>query len=221
MRLLFFIVLLLNAAAFGYIRFAESRAGADSQIALLQIAADKIKLLKPGTVATDSKDAARTQAGLACLEWGGFANDEAVRAAAALDKFALGDKVAQRKTGDSYWVYIPPFKTRAEAEKKVGEVKALGVTDFYLVSDNDQWQFAISLGMFKTEEAATNYLGQLKQRGVRSAQVGPRGVQNTVFVIRDPGDPVAAQIAALKADFPNAQLKAAPCAEVQQAAKSP
>ncbi len=74
--------------------------------------------------------------------------------------------------------------------------------------------------MFKTEEAANNYLGQLKQRGVRSAVVGPRGVQSSTFVIRDPGDPVAAQIAALKADFPNAQLKATACADAQQAAKN-
>ena len=48
MRLLFLIFLLLNAAAFGYIRFAESRTGAANQIALLQIAPDKMKLLKPG-----------------------------------------------------------------------------------------------------------------------------------------------------------------------------
>ncbi len=92
-----------------------------------------MKLLKPGAVAPERKDAARAQPGLVCLEWGSFTDDEAARAAAALDKFALGDKVAQRKTGDSYWVYIPPLKTRADADKKVGEVKALGVTDFYVV----------------------------------------------------------------------------------------
>ncbi len=48
MRLLFLILLLANVAAFGYIRFAESRAGADAQNAPLQISPEKMKLLKPG-----------------------------------------------------------------------------------------------------------------------------------------------------------------------------
>jgi cell division protein FtsN len=220
MRLLFLIFLLLNAAAFGYIRFAESRPGADNQIALLQIAPEKMKLLKPGAPSSERKDAARAQPALVCLEWGAFAADETVKAAAALEKFALGDKVAQRDAGDSYWVYIPPLKTQADADKKAGELKARSVTDFYIMQDNDQWRFAVSLGVFKTEEAANNYLGQLRQKGVRSAVAGPRGVKSSTFVIRDPGDAAAAKIAALKAEFPNAQLKATTCADPQQAAKS-
>lgn len=220
MRLLFLIFLLLNAAAFGYIRFAESRAGADNQIALLQIAPDKMKLLKPGAPRPERTDAATPQPGLVCLEWGAFAADEAAKAAAALEKFALGDKVVQRDAGDSYWVYIPALKTQAEADKKAGELKARGVTDFYIVQDNDQWRYAFSLGAFKTEEAANNYLGQLRQKGVRSAIAGPRGAKTSTFVIRDPGDAAAAKIAALKAEFPNAQLKATTCTDAQQAAKS-
>ena len=47
MRLLFLILLLANVAAFGYIRHAESRAGADAQNALLQINPEKMILLKP------------------------------------------------------------------------------------------------------------------------------------------------------------------------------
>lgn len=220
MRLLFLIFLLLNAAAFGYIRFAESRVGADSQIPLLQIAPDKMKLLKPGAPQPERKDVARPQPGLVCLEWGVFAADEIARATAALDKFALGDKVAQRDAGDSYWVYIPPLKTRADADKKAGELKARGITDFSVVQDNDPWQFTISLGIFKTEEAANNFLAQLRQKAVRSAVAGPRGAKSSTFVIRDPGDAAAAKIAALKADFPNAQLKATTCADAQQATKS-
>lgn len=217
MRLLFLILLLLNVVAFGYVRFAESRAGADNQLALLQIAPDKMKLLKPGTPLPERKNAARAQPALVCLEWGSFAADETARAAAALDKLALGDKVAQRDAGDSYWVYIPPLKNQAEADKKIGELKARGVTDFYIVQDNDQWRYAISLGVFKTDESANNYLAQLRQKSVRSAVAGPRGAKSSVFVIRDPGDAAAAKIAALKLDFPNAELKAATCADAQAA----
>ncbi len=74
MKLLFLILLLLNAVAFGYARFAESRAGADGQLALLQIAPERMKLLKPAASAADRKVAGRV---LACLEWGSFAGEEA------------------------------------------------------------------------------------------------------------------------------------------------
>ena len=213
MRLLFLILLLINAAVFGYTRFAESRAGADGQLALLQIAPDRMKLLKPAPGRPDRKAAGGAQAVLVCLEWGGFAGDEAVRAAAALEKFALGDKVTRRIAGESYWVYIPPLKTNAEAEKKAAEVKQRGIGNFSVVQDNDQWQFAISLGTFKTEEAANTHLAQLRQKGVRTAVVGPRGAQSSTFVIRDPGDAIALKIAELKVDFPGAQLRAATCTD--------
>jgi hypothetical protein len=218
MRLLFLIFLLANVAAFGYIRFAESRAGADAQIGLLQISPDKMKLLKPGAPARKGEGAAsRPQPALVCLEWGGFAADEVARAAAALAKLAPADKVSQRESGESYWVYIPPLKTRADADKKAGELKARGITDFSVMAEAGQWQFALSLGVFTTEEAANAHLGQLRQKAVRSAVVGPRGTKASTFVIRDPGDAAALKIAELKADFPNAQLKATTCADAQTA----
>lgn len=215
MRLLFLIVLLANVVAFSYLQYAEGRAGADAQIALLQINPEKMKLLKAGAAASASRreKAAAVPGTEACLEWSGFGADDVARAAAALAKFELGDKLVQRDTSDGYWVYIPPLKSKAEADKKTAELKSLGIGEFYVVQDSSQWRFAVSLGIFKTEEAAGNYLAQLKQKGVRSAVVRPRGTPSSVFVIRDPGDAIAAKIAELKSDFPNAQLKAAACAD--------
>ena len=213
MRLVFLILLLVNVAVFGYIRYAEQRGAAESQIALLQISPEKLKLLKRETLPHGDKSA------LVCLEWSSFAVDEAPRAAAALAKFELGERLAQRGGGaEGYWVILP-LKTRAEAEKKASEVRALGVTDFYIVQDNDPWRNALALGAFKTEEAANTFLAQVRQRGVRSAVVGARGASNITFVIRDPGDAVAAKIAALKADFPNASLRATACPDPAQLTK--
>ncbi len=56
MRLLFLVLLLANVAAFGYIRYTESSAGADAQIALLQISPEKMKLLKPGALPAPRQD---------------------------------------------------------------------------------------------------------------------------------------------------------------------
>lgn len=210
MRLLFLVLLLLNAVAYGYVRFAEGRAGADNQLPLLQIAPEKMKLLKPG--AAPRKESSRAP-GQVCLEWGGFAADESARASVALDKAGVGDKLGQRESGDRYWVYIPPLKTQSEVDKKAVELKARGVADFSTVQDNNQWRYAIALGEFKTDEAANNYLAQLRQKGVRSAVAGVLGVKSITFVIRDPGDTLAAKIAELRADFPASQLKVAACAD--------
>jgi sporulation related protein len=218
MRLLFLILLLANVAAFGYIQFAESRVGPDGQNALLQINPEKMKLLKPGPGRKDKAAAAPPspppQSALACLEWGSFGAEDAPRAAAALASFDLADTLTQRDVGDAtWWVYIPPLKTKVEADRKAGEVKALGISDVYVMQGNNQSRFALSLGTFRTEEAANNYLAQLRQKGVRSAIVAPRGAISRIFVIRDPGDAITAKIAGLAADFPNAQLKATACAD--------
>ena len=213
MRLLFLILVLLNAVAFGYIRFAESRAGADNQLSLLQIAPEKMKLVKPGAATSPRSDASRAQPRLVCLEWGGFAAEESAKAGSALEKVGVADNVSQRETAETYWVYIPPLKTRAEADKRAGELKARGITEVAVMPENDQWKLALSLGLFKTEEAANNYLGQMREKGVRSAVAGRRAARSLTFVIRDPGDAAAEKIAALKTEFPAAQLKVTTCAD--------
>lgn len=216
MRLLFLILLLANLIGFAYIRYAESRAGADAQFALLQISPEKVQLLKPRgkDKAVTAPPSSPSQSALACLEWGSFAAEDAPRAAAALARFDLGDKLSRREVSTAgWWVYLPPLKTKAEADKKAGEVRALGIDDLYVVPENTQWRFAVALGTFKTEEAANNRLAQLKQKGLRAAETGPRGAVSSIFVIRDPGDAIAANIAGLTADFPNAQLKATACAD--------
>ena len=219
MRLLFLILLLANAVAIGYIRFAESRVAADNQAAVLQINPEKMKLVKPGTAPVEQKDKSATapQAVLACLEWGTFAAEDAARATAALATLNLTSKVMQRQSLPTYWIHIPALQTRADALKKAAELKARGVGDFFVVQDTDPARFAISLGEFRSEENATAYFSQLTQKGVRSAIVAPRGARSTTFVINDPGDAVALKIAELKTEFPNAQLKAVPCADVQAA----
>lgn len=74
----------------------------------------------------------------------------------------------------SYWVHIPPFKTRREAENKVAELKKLGVKDYFVMQEGGADSFAISLGLFSTQEAAESSLAALKEKGVRSARLVER-----------------------------------------------
>ncbi len=71
---------------------------------------------------------------------------------------------------------------------------------------------AISLGSFKTEEAATAHLADLRERGVRSARVGPREQRpQTLVVVADPDAQASARLAELAVRFPASELKSGEC----------
>jgi len=112
-----------------------------------------------------------------------------------------------------YWVYLPPLKNSAEVEKKVAQIKALGLEEYFVVQDAGKWRNAISLGVFKTEEAARKFLDSIKAKGVTSAKVGERTSKRmfTVFVLKDPDAAVTAKVALLQKDFPDSELDAAEC----------
>jgi hypothetical protein len=223
MRALFLALVLANLAFFAYAQFAGENA-ARNPVAQLEVSADKIKMLKasgrsaPDRVTPPAKDAAArtaTAAPTACIEWGVFAGPAVARADTALARLELPQDRVERTVTDAggYWVYVPPLKTKPETDRKVGELKALGVNDFFIVQDAGQWRNAISLGIFKTEEAAQGYLARLKERGVRSAVAERRDsfLKQTAFLVREPDQALVARLATLQQDFPGSELKATPC----------
>jgi cell division protein FtsN len=172
-----------------------------------------VKLL-PDTPMAPAKPApeAKRPAIAACLQWGPLAAEARPRAEEALAPLALGDRVGVRETTPSYWVHVPPLKSKAEADKKAAELKARGVTEYYVVPDEGAARFAISLGLFKSEEGANTFLAQLRERGVRSAVIAVRGGEMMVL-IRDPGDAAAARVAEIAKEFPGSELRVLPCPE--------
>ncbi|HSU63147.1 MAG TPA: SPOR domain-containing protein, partial [Burkholderiales bacterium] len=48
------------------------------------------------------------------------------------------------------------------------------VDDYFVVQEEGPYRWALSLGVFRSEEAAQARLTALRAQGVRSAQVGPR-----------------------------------------------
>lgn len=221
MKWIFYLLLLANVVFFTYM---QSVAGGndEAQLTRQQFHAEKIKLLSPKEAFTapglksalkleNTPAAAKSHA---CLEWGAFSGTELARAQNALDKLQLGDRLSQRVTEEtvSYWVYIPPLKTKKDAENKIDELRASGVTEYFLVQDG-QWKNAISLNLFKNEELAKNYLATLQGKGVHSAVIGERAhaVKRTLFQISDAGGALANKLAELQRDFPGSELKAVEC----------
>lgn len=69
----------------------------------------------------------------------------------------------------AYRVMIPALPTRVMADKKAGELKYFGITDFEIVPDDNN--FAILLGKFQDETTAAQFLQELNSRGVKSARI--------------------------------------------------
>lgn len=209
-RWLFFLLLSVNAAFAVFLYFGPSRGGGETPVQQ-QISPEKIKVLVEGPQAPVKP----AKAPAACVEWGPFAGNEMTRAEAALAALALGDRLSQKSVERAvgYWVYIPPLKTKQDADKKIGELRARNVTDYFLVQDSPKWRNAISLGIFSTREAAESYLAELKDKGVKSALVGERGdlVKHVLFVVREPGEAVTGKLVELQKEFPGSELKAAGC----------
>lgn len=217
MRILLLLLLLANLGFFAYHWMLDSSDEAAAQIALLQISPDKIALVPAGNVTPAAPRSAVPAAGApaACIEWGPFSGPEVARADAALAALALPEAMVQRRVADidGWWVHMPPLKTKGEVDRKIGELKALGVEEFYAVPDNGPWRNAISLGLFKNEDAAKAELERLRQHGVRSATIVRRErlLKQVVLFVREPDAATAARLAELQREFPATEVRAGTC----------
>ncbi|HJW04326.1 MAG TPA: SPOR domain-containing protein [Azospira sp.] len=113
---------------------------------------------------------------LVCLAWNDLAAADADRLSVlAANKYAgLAVSRASATDATQFWVFIPPLASRQDADRKAGELKKLGVSEFFVVQEAGPNRWAISLGIFSTEQAARDQLEALREQGVRSAKVGPR-----------------------------------------------
>ncbi len=212
MRTLFFLLLLANVVFFAYGRLGEVLFPGESQLLQQQINPQAIRLLPVAQLAKAA--AVKREKTVACLEWGAFVGGEVGRADEALAPLAVlapGAKLAQRRVEETatWWVFIPPQVSRQAATIKTAELKRLGIEDYFIVQEDPAVRFAISLGVFRTQEAARNRLEQLRSKGVRTAQVGARDtqVQKIWFQVRDVPEAVVAKLNDLRQGFPGSELK--------------
>ncbi len=151
----------------------------------------------------------------ACYEWGEFSSAELERANSALKALQLGDKLSQHEIEHTigYWVYIPPLKDKVAISQKLAQLKARGVTEYFVVQEAGEWLNAISLGIFKTRDAAQSFLQGLNEKEVRTAQVGERAskTKTTVFLLNSLNAEKISKLNALQKDFPAETLKSVPC----------
>lgn len=185
MRAVFLVLVLANVAFFAGARhYGQDRAEPKANPPAQQVDPEKLKIVpppEPRALPPPAPNAspATSVAPLAdagCLEWGSFTLIDRPRAEKALESLALGSRLSARRTEEvaHWWVHLPPQGSRQGALRKAGELKALGVEDYFIVGDESEWRWALSLGVYRTEEAAQARLEALRSQGIRSAVVSPR-----------------------------------------------
>jgi len=176
MRLVFLLLVLANVAFFAWTRYYAPSAAGDSTPLARQVDPEKLKIVSPSELPPVSQKPAAGPVLAGCLEWGSFSLADAPRAEKALEPLGLGSRLGQRRTEEAagWWVFIAPQGSRQAALKKAAELKSLAVDDYFVVQEEGEFRWALSLGVFRSEEAAQARLATLRGQGVRSAQVGPR-----------------------------------------------
>jgi hypothetical protein len=169
-----------------------------SQLALMPAAKAEaaVAALKPAAALPAEK---KTEA-IACVEIGNFVLADARRFEALVAPLELGDRQSRHNLPgteiSSYIVYVPSQGNKEGADKKVAELRGLGVTNYFIMSDNLTMRWGISLGVFKSEAAAQNQLATLQKQGVHSARVAPRysGSKLLAYQFRDITGAVRAEL---------------------------
>lgn len=149
--------------------------------------ADQLKLLTAAEAVSPSEPASEKKPEvIACLEVGNFQQSDIPRIEEKLKSLAMGDRQSRINVVDvaTHMVFIPSQGSKEGADKKAGELRRLGINDFYIVQDQSNLRWGISLGVFKTEEAAKLHLNNLSNKGVRSARIGPRTVSTNKFAFQ-------------------------------------
>jgi hypothetical protein len=223
LKFIFCSLLVVNAALFAYGRgylghFSGNEHEPERLLNQLNanklavITADKASHAAEASAAalTESKPAPQLQV---CLEVGSFVLADARRFENQLEPLKLGDRQSRHNLPgteiSSYIVYIPSQGSKEAADKKAGELRGLGVSNYFIMSDNSPLRWGISLGVFKTENAAQNQLAMLMKQGVRTARVAPRmsGSKLLAFQFRDVDAELKAKLEKIRAGFPNADVR--------------
>lgn len=179
-----------------------------------QLQADKVILL---AAEIDSSDRKRVAANInpamtviACVEIGNFNASEARNFSSQLAEITPAIKSIRRDVQDvvKHMVYLPSLGSKEAADKKVDEIQRLGITEFFVIQDTTPLRYGISLGIFKSEEAAQTHVANLLHRGVSGARVVSRNVSGhkVAFQLQDLNNDAQAAVDKLKVSFPNQEM---------------
>ncbi len=223
MKLAFLLLVLVNVALFAWQQGVFGRyddGGREPERVARQVEPERIRVLTEKEVQTlrerakQASGALELNAAQACVEFGDFSAGEAVRAEKALAALGAVVKVSSAPVEAPGWyvVYLPPFKTLAEAERRADELRKLGIKDMMVMNESSAMKFAISLGSFRDPNAAKAHLAALEKTGIKGVRIAdrPSTLTLTRFQLRDLDAAAAQQLATLRGEFPAQSVRGCP-----------
>ena len=223
MKRFFWFLILLNLGLLAYFNIGYIMPG-KPEIKLAEINPDTIKVLSQSEIdALPKKQTAlplistptlEPEAKATCFEWGTFSDSNLANAQKVLTRMSLPITAKQQEAEGPkrYWVYRPPLKTAADAQKKAVELKALGVADLFVVQE-EKWKNAISFGIFEDEQLATKLMQELQAKGVKNVEkvLRSNGKGHHSLALGSLNESQIAELKKLQPDFPAAELKEVSC----------
>jgi len=125
--------------------------------------------VEPGLPEPDSAATPVEPQPMSCIQVGPF-EDEASMAELKAELTILFDRVQSREkrsiVDKGYWVFLPKYPTRVEAEQAIKDMTAAGAREFYVMPDGAMAN-AISLGVYGSLERAEERRKQLNDLGLK------------------------------------------------------
>lgn len=227
MRLVFFVLLVINLAllVWGPGLFGGQEAGREPERLKQQLDPDRLRIVREEAkadapavpaappVAPATPAAAPVVEAPACKRLEGLAAAEADTVKKTLGEDVRWQvRIAPQPGAMAHWVVIPELPSRATAEKKRSELRQLGVNEGQVVENPALGPFAVSLGIFRSEQLAQDYLQSVGRKGVRSAKLAKHELPSDKFAVelRAPAAELARRLPDLLA--PLAQASVTDCA---------
>lgn len=226
LKFIFWFLLCINAALFAYGRgYLGNFKGSEREPARMQnqVNSAKLTLMSAAEALAAPRQAAAPVAEpepappkpalIACLEAGDFTAAEARRFDNRVASLGLAQRPARQNVVStevtSYMVHIPPQASREAADRKAAELQELGVGNYYVIPENTPMKWAISLGVFKSENAAKTLLAALVKQGVDGARISARSTQVTrvAYRFRDIEPAARTRLERIVAGFPAQRVR--------------
>ena len=213
MRIVVYLLLLANLTFFIFTKLDGG--GGEGLRLTQQVQPEKIKLLTPQEVAALGPAKVASLADV-CVEFGPLSDADRAKALTDLEPLGLGKLLSQRRMDieNTFWTSLGPFPNRNAADARVAELKKQNVKDMSVV-DAGRGQFAVSFGVYRTEQAAVSRAEELAALGVKLAKVQPRQqtLTQTMLVVRDPQQPVVVKLKDMLTQYPGTDVKVGTCAQ--------
>lgn len=149
----------------------------------------------------------------ACIEIGNFTPQTASAFETRLSRLSLPVLPQKREVSEqgTHMVYLPPQNGQAGATRKLAQLRQLGWTDFYLIQDQSARRWGISLGLFKSAEAAQAQLALAEKAGVTGARVEsyPMTFARAAYQLRDLDSKTQVALEVIATEFPGIHTQ--PC----------